>query len=1052
MTVNSLILRIDSTQAKQGAAQFQHALNRVKMAAGQAVTATEAQTAAMRKAGIAGSRASAGIMSAVKPMLALVGISKTIQTLSDFEEKMTLAGAVAGATGETLQQMTDLARELGATTRFTGAQAAEGMLMLSRAGFTAAESMAAIADSLDLATAGGLELGEATGFMSNSIRQFGLEAYEASRVADAFTVISNNSNTDIRQLAEALKYAGTVAGSLGFSVEEASGAIGILGDRGVQASMAGTQLRGTLLALASPTDGARAAIEKLRVNVEDLNPASNDLVSIAKTLGQGIDNLKNPLEAAGLFADIFGRRNAAAALALAQANDKLEENINLANESNTAHETLASTMEQTLIGQYKAMVSAIEETMLVAGDSGLNGILKSTMQVVAETARMLGGVKDAFTQASTSAKVFTTGLFALMSVMVARKIIGFGLAIAGIKAQMASASLATVGFTGALNALKVAMIAHPVFFVATALTTIAGVMFFAGKESDEYALRTEELAKRQEELNDAMEKVKQTTLEIEEARNLGDRKAEINAIRERKEQFVSMIAEMKKARGQLGEGLVDANLIVGGLTNEQQLSITPTFSFQGQEQIVKGLVDYNKALELAEGQIDDLNKRLSEIDPSFKLFAENTDLGTVNLNKFLEEEEAVIRNLKQMGETAQETALIQGTLAEVMKQEAEITRKLTADEIAQIRKVVEERENAEVAIQNQILAERQLAREKEKAKQESERYLESLQKELRTIQNANNENKASARLNEHFANLRERNINLLSAEGIKTTFLAAQIGLLTAQKKKEKTEIDEVARAGKRAQLQITENVATLQAELEIRKLYGKERERAVALIEIENMASLALSQTLNDEERAAVEALIASYKKLTEEVTSVNEMRAVAEGMGDAFADAFKTIIDGSMSAKDAFRAMYEEILSMVYDTVIKDQISGWFSGLMDTGGGGGGGGGLDLPPLGGSARGNVFDDNGKRYAYGGIVNKATKFFAKGGMGIMGEAGAEAIMPLARDNKGRLGVRSQNQGGGNTTIVNMNVTTKDADSFRRSKIQIQDDLQRVTTRVGGTQ
>lgn len=104
---------------------------------------------------------------------------------------------------------------------------------------------------------------------------------------------------------------------------------------------------------------------------------------------------------------------------------------------------------------------------------------------------------------------------------------------------------------------------------------------------------------------------------------------------------------------------------------------------------------------------------------------------------------------------------------------------------------------------------------------------------------------------------------------------------------------------------------------------------------------------------------------------------------------------------------------------------------------------GGL-LGPLTAHARGNVL--NGGRvvpFATGGIVNSPTLFAMRGGTGLMGEAGPEAIMPLARGPGGRLGVRSV--GGG--VQVTVNITTPDARSFERSQSQIAAMMARAVAR-----
>ncbi len=104
-------------------------------------------------------------------------------------------------------------------------------------------------------------------------------------------------------------------------------------------------------------------------------------------------------------------------------------------------------------------------------------------------------------------------------------------------------------------------------------------------------------------------------------------------------------------------------------------------------------------------------------------------------------------------------------------------------------------------------------------------------------------------------------------------------------------------------------------------------------------------------------------------------------------------------------------------------------------------------LKPLGGllgqvfaSGRGNVVTP----FAGGGIVNSPTLFPLRGGAGLMGEAGAEAIMPLARGGDGKLGVRMS---GGKPVNVTVNISTPDAASFRQSQSQIASVITRAVSR-----
>ena len=95
-------------------------------------------------------------------------------------------------------------------------------------------------------------------------------------------------------------------------------------------------------------------------------------------------------------------------------------------------------------------------------------------------------------------------------------------------------------------------------------------------------------------------------------------------------------------------------------------------------------------------------------------------------------------------------------------------------------------------------------------------------------------------------------------------------------------------------------------------------------------------------------------------------------------------------------------------------------------------------LKPLGGLV-GSILP-----FANGGIVNSPTLFPLRGGAGLMGEAGAEAIMPLARGGDGKLGVRMS---GGQAVNVTVNISTPDAASFRQSQSQVASLITRAVSR-----
>ena len=85
--------------------------------------------------------------------------------------------------------------------------------------------------------------------------------------------------------------------------------------------------------------------------------------------------------------------------------------------------------------------------------------------------------------------------------------------------------------------------------------------------------------------------------------------------------------------------------------------------------------------------------------------------------------------------------------------------------------------------------------------------------------------------------------------------------------------------------------------------------------------------------------------------------------------------------------------------------------------------------------------------FAEGGIVSQPTFFGSGGARGLMGEKGAEAIMPLSRGPDGRLGIATSGSGGGRAVSINVSIATPDADSFRRSEAQVTGALARAVAR-----
>ena len=184
---------------------------------------------------------------------------------------------------------------------------------------------------------------------------------------------------------------------------------------------------------------------------------------------------------------------------------------------------------------------------------------------------------------------------------------------------------------------------------------------------------------------------------------------------------------------------------------------------------------------------------------------------------------------------------------------------------------------------------------------------------------------------------------------------------------------------------------------------------------------------------KGAAESTGATIEEVEQKVNSL------AQSMAQSVGDGFMSMVDGTQSVKDAFRSMARDIIKQLYEVLVVQQIvgsaqngtgiAGLLSGML--GGIGGGGGGL----FGGSswsANGNIVGSSGiQAFAKGGVVGSPTMFKHGGGLGVMGEAGPEAIMPLKRGSNGKLGVQVDggNSGNGGNITVNNNINVVGSDA-----------------------
>lgn len=198
---------------------------------------------------------------------AIVAVSTKVG--SEFEAQMKTVQAISGASSQDLAKLTEKAKEMGVTTVFSATEAGKAMEYMAMAGWKTQDMVDGLGGIMNLAAASGEDLATVSDIITDDLTAFGLGADQAGRFADVLAAASSNSNTNVAMMGETFKYAGSIAGSLGYSIEDTALAVGLMANNGIKASQAGTQMRKMMSSLAA---GAEITGKKFgRMNIEAAN-------------------------------------------------------------------------------------------------------------------------------------------------------------------------------------------------------------------------------------------------------------------------------------------------------------------------------------------------------------------------------------------------------------------------------------------------------------------------------------------------------------------------------------------------------------------------------------------------------------------------------------------------------------------------------------------------------------------------------------------------------------------------------------------------------------
>jgi len=334
---------LDTSSAVRNAKNLEKALLDVSKSSGKVTKSGESMAGAM-----------------LKSQIAFAALSKAANFLTDqlkqsvtvgasFEQQMAKVGAVSKATAEQQKALSAAAKEMGKTTQFSATEAASALEAMSRAGFKAQQSIAALPKVLQLSAASGVSLGESADIVTNVMSSMGKQVSDLSHVNNVLVETFTSSNTTLESLASSISYAGGIAATTGVSFEQLNGFLGIFGNAGVSGTRAGTALRQAMATLIDPTKKAADTLKSLNVEV-----------------GQNLVETLRDLENAGASSKdmiaIFGTEAGGALLTLQQSGGiaAVEEMAHQLKNVGDVADEIAKKQMDTLQGSFTKLSSAVE--------------------------------------------------------------------------------------------------------------------------------------------------------------------------------------------------------------------------------------------------------------------------------------------------------------------------------------------------------------------------------------------------------------------------------------------------------------------------------------------------------------------------------------------------------------------------------------------------------------------------------------------------------------------------------------------------------------------
>lgn len=483
------------------------------------------------------------------------GLQKTLELLksaaaycydvgTSFESAMSQVEAISGASGSQLEALTNKAKQLGSSTKFTATQAAEAMNYMAMAGWDANQMLSGIDGVLSLAAASGEDLGTTSDIVTDALTAFGLKAKDVSHFSNVLAAAAANANTNVALMGETFKYCAADAGSFGFTAEDTVTAIGLMASAGIKGSQAGTALRRLFNEMSGDLKITSKEFGEIAIKTANADGTMRPFIDIIRDLRTEFSKLK-PQEMSAVAEQLVGKNAQTGFKTLMNASEEDFKKLTEAIENcDGAAANMAETMQDNLAGKVTILESALEGLGISVYDK-FGGALRDVVDIFTDcisdmTDSVEGGelnesishLADSFHSAaveiadlvSDNLPGFIDGIAKTLDFVITfrkeiasavKGFIAFKATMAGLMAikslvgLFTSLTAAIKAAGGAQQALNAVMAANPFGVIATAVSVLViGISEFTAhtKKATESA---DDLREKSEQLKQSAEEYKQ---------------------------------------------------------------------------------------------------------------------------------------------------------------------------------------------------------------------------------------------------------------------------------------------------------------------------------------------------------------------------------------------------------------------------------------------------------------------------------------------------------------------------------------------------------------